>query len=847
MWYHGRMVTRSADSPIGCPIRRWLLLGLFLLAFALRLYQLGADSLWYDETVSVYLAHQPIPELIRHTAGDIHPPGYYLLLWGWGRLAGWNGFSVGFLSAWWGMLLLPLVYVLARRVYNEQVAWVAVMLSAISPYGVWYSQEVRMYTLGAALGLICLYATMRILSAPRSSARHVAHLFVVFVAAATAGLYALYYFAFLLIAINLWAIARLLRENLLSRRTVIWLAAQLVVLILYAPWLPIAWRQATDPPVPPWREFTPFWPMLRESLSALAFGQSVPVERVGLALAIVVALYAVGLLRARHPWSTLALAVHTFVPLLFIHLISVLVTPLYHVRYVFTYAPPFVIVVAAGLVRLWRSRRRWQWSGQGSAVLGAGLIIAVSVVSLHAFWTDPRYTADDHRGAVRFLSQHWRPGDAILVNAGYAYTALLTYWDQPVTWRGRLSNYPPQVAAETVNTPGAVIVQTGHIDGAPDLGWGDPRSDFYALPHEVAVQRLEQLFAAHPRIWHYRIYDTVNDPGGFLRGELDRLGERFEDRVFAGEANLRVQGFLPRQRGIVDASGLATVTFTDRLELLTEPVSATIASGDLLDHAVFWRVRGEHPLPRDYATSIRLVGPHGRIWSQPADERPLGSLYGSSHWRPGQVERQPLRLPIPPGTPPGEYTVELVIYDPSTGIPLPVTELPGTDAISVADGSRIRLGQVHIVRPATPPSWTRRPLARFDDIELLNYDAPVHDVAPGSHLPVELLWRHRSSADKDNYVVVLQLLGEGDRLIANHEALPVDGRYPSGAWVAGELVRDKHDVGVPSDAPPGTYRLVLALDRADARQRIQVRLGFWPWQRADYMVLGHVRVIPTEG
>jgi hypothetical protein len=60
-----------------------ILLILITAGFALRLYQLGAESLWYDETVSVFLAGRPAAELLRHTSGDIHPPGYYLLLRGW--------------------------------------------------------------------------------------------------------------------------------------------------------------------------------------------------------------------------------------------------------------------------------------------------------------------------------------------------------------------------------------------------------------------------------------------------------------------------------------------------------------------------------------------------------------------------------------------------------------------------------------------------------------------------------------------------------------------------------------------------------------------------------------------
>ena len=46
----------------------------------------------------------------------------------------------------------------------------------------------------------------------------------------------------------------------------------------------------------------------------------------------------------------------TFGPLALILLISTL-TPLYHVRYLFTYSPAFYILVAAGLVWLWDQQR----------------------------------------------------------------------------------------------------------------------------------------------------------------------------------------------------------------------------------------------------------------------------------------------------------------------------------------------------------------------------------------------------------------------------------------------------------------------------------------------------------
>ncbi|MDE3089703.1 MAG: glycosyltransferase family 39 protein, partial [Chloroflexota bacterium] len=137
---------------------------ILLTAFALRLYRLGAEGLWYDETVSLFLARQDLVALTRHTAGDIHPPFYYYLLHFWGQFAGWSEFCAAFLSLFFGVLFIALTYRVAREWFNANVALIAALLVAASPYNLWYSQEVRMYTLGAALGLVSTYFFVRLLT-----------------------------------------------------------------------------------------------------------------------------------------------------------------------------------------------------------------------------------------------------------------------------------------------------------------------------------------------------------------------------------------------------------------------------------------------------------------------------------------------------------------------------------------------------------------------------------------------------------------------------------------------------------------------------------------------------------
>ena len=121
------------------------------------------------------------------------------------------------------------------------------------------------------------------------------------------------------------------------------------------------------------------------------------------------------------PLTSALLTLATFAPLALILLVS-LVTPLYHVRYLFTYSPAFYVVLAAGIVWVWR---RWKLAAGIAAV---GWLVAAGF-TLHASWFDPAFRADDHRAAVRELRSQWRPGDVLLVNAGYAYPSLATYWD----------------------------------------------------------------------------------------------------------------------------------------------------------------------------------------------------------------------------------------------------------------------------------------------------------------------------------------------------------------------------------------------------------------------------------
>lgn len=789
----------------------WRRVGLCLIlltALALRLHQLGAQSLWYDETVSAYLASQDLVALTRHTAGDIHPPLYYYLLHVWTRLTGDCEFALAFVSLFCGVLLVAMAYRLGAHLIDPPTGMLAATITALSPFHIWYSQEVRMYTLGSLLGMLTLWALVRLRRHRRA--------WLAWALAAAAGLYSLYYFAFLLVFENLFVLGSWRRRGLASgiyfRH---WLAAQAATAILYLPWLPIFYRQATDPPVPPWRSFTDGWTVLRETWSALVVGQSMTPQQAWPILILAVALYLValgwgqarGLARLTSEGVKGLLVGYTVVPIALIWLLS-LVTPLYHVRYAFLYAAPFSIVLAWGMRAAWERR---SIVGRLAVAAAALALVGASLFSLRQFWNDSHYAADDYRSAVRYIARRLGPNDAVLINAGYVYPAFLYYYRGPIAWRGRLTDYP---ATGVDGHHGAVIVQTGTIDGPPNLGWGSHASDFYAISRAEAAIALERLFAHHERVWMLRAYDTVTDPQGFVRAWLEEHGLLLDDWVVAGEANARVQGW--RTHRAPQTTALAPpypldIRFGARIMRLLgcDGCLGPVMAGDDIPLSLYWRREAApgSPTAIDYSVSVGLYNARGRRLAQ-YDEQPGAPLYPTSRWAQGEVMAQPLRLPVPLGTPPGTYTIEVTVYNPANGAPLAIT---GAEA-----GNRARLGSVAVTRPAAWPraAWPAIGQALGYDfggqLRLARAAWPSGPIAIGDTLSFDFLWQALRPPRAD-YQIVVRLAHRDGRVAAETTYAPADGLYPASSWLPGEVVIDHAALLVTGAVAAGRYDLEVGV------------------------------------
>jgi mannosyltransferase len=131
-----------------------------LLCVALRVYHLGAASLWSDEIFSRYYVdlfglHYVLSDgLSRET----NPPTYYLLLQGWMALWGYSEAALRSLSTVASILCVPVAYLLGREFGGKSRALAAALICALCPMSVYFGQEARVYALLMLASSVALWA-----------------------------------------------------------------------------------------------------------------------------------------------------------------------------------------------------------------------------------------------------------------------------------------------------------------------------------------------------------------------------------------------------------------------------------------------------------------------------------------------------------------------------------------------------------------------------------------------------------------------------------------------------------------------------------------------------------------
>lgn len=142
---------------------------ILVLALFIRLLGIMSRPIWYDEAFSILFAEKGFNAMLYGTlaptgagSADIHPLGYYTLLWLWMRLFGESLVAARLLSILAGLISVYLIYLIALEVLSERkTAYLSMLIAALAPFQIHYSQEIRMYSFLGMWLLLATYAYQR--------------------------------------------------------------------------------------------------------------------------------------------------------------------------------------------------------------------------------------------------------------------------------------------------------------------------------------------------------------------------------------------------------------------------------------------------------------------------------------------------------------------------------------------------------------------------------------------------------------------------------------------------------------------------------------------------------------
>jgi hypothetical protein len=229
--------------------------------------------------------------------------------------------------------------------------------------------------------------------------------------------------------------------------------------------------------------------------------------------------------------------------------------------------------------------------------------------------------------------------------------------------------------------------------------------------------------------------------------------------------------------------------------------------------------------------SARMLEPGGRVIGA-VDAEPVAGAYPTTAWPPGQTIADAYEIPLPAGTPPGDYQPVVIIYDPDTG----------------TERGRVELAPVRLSgNPARPPRRTLEAslaetiYARFGDVELLGFTPPDPAVSyhPGETLPVTLLWQARGRPAGD-LRLAFWLEGESVQPLDPGGNAVLGGSFPAHQWQDGQVVRQWPSLPLPLHTPLGTYRLKMRV----LRDGLPVPWGRWLLPLGSDLDLGQVQIAP---
>ena len=317
------------------PRAYWLLL---LIAGVIYGLMALSDNIWADEAYTFAMLPHSFADILSITAADVHPPLYYFVTKLLTAAFGYSQYSLRLFSGSCYFLVIAVGGWQLMKLFNEKTGLLFMVLYLLYPFSLEHAPQARMYSF-ASLGIfLCALFAYRVWLLEKAGD------WVGFVASGLCAAYT-HYFALVAAGViyGLLLLCCLLRKRKLLKP---WLLAALATILLYLPWLKCLLEQLV------YKANNEYWigaitieSLFKDLISLLhANGFSAfPLFFGLLGLALTARLF---LKKAAAPLLALAVPVMT---LLLGVAVSLLMRPIFIIRYLVPCAPLIIFFVAYGV------------------------------------------------------------------------------------------------------------------------------------------------------------------------------------------------------------------------------------------------------------------------------------------------------------------------------------------------------------------------------------------------------------------------------------------------------------------------------------------------------------------
>jgi hypothetical protein len=260
-----------------------------------------------------------------------------------------------------------------------------------------------------------------------------------------------------------------------------------------------------------------------------------------------------------------------------------------------------------------------------------------------------------------------------------------------------------------------------------------------------------------------------------------------------------------REQTEIKGSQKLNANFGSQLILMGIEAPSSLPADAELDLSLYWRVL--NPLDTEYSIGLAIVDKQGNVVGQSDNQHPGG--IPTIRWETDEYAQDQHRIRLLPGTPSGEYDVQVYTYSYGQS----ESRLNIINSSGAPAGQILTAATLNVTAPERTPQVENINMGHQvnlrigENLVLLGYTVPQLQIRAGDPLFLTL-YLQTTAELKEDVKMRIELRDANDK-IAFSAVAPLVNDYPTTQWRSGEFLRAEHALPIPPTLAAGDYKLLL--------------------------------------